>query len=299
MARAYAPRSGIDGAPRRDVGAARGRVDVGDTVGDWLGVLARGWPEHDALAWDRPGLQVGDPAWPVDRVLVSLDVTVDVLDEAARVAGTLVVAHHPLLLRPLPALTPGTAAGALALRAAVAGVAVAAAHTNLDAADDGTGTSDPVVAVLGLADVGPLLAPERDGARPLGRVGTLPAPATLGAVARAVAAGLGADAVRVVGDPDRGVRRVAVLGGAGADAAPAALAAGADVLVTGDVRHHAALDALALGLALVDAGHHATEAAAMPAFAARLAEHATAAGLGAPVVRSGVDTSPWTTVVAA
>ena len=270
---------------------------MGDTVGAWLAVLERGWPARDALAWDRPGLQVGDPAWRVARVLVALDVTAEVLDEAAAVPDTLLVAHHPLLLRPLTALTPATAAGRLALRAAVARVAVAAAHTNLDAADDGTGTSDPVVRALGLERVGPLLAPERPDARPLGRVGDLPAPLRLGDVARTVAAGLGAAGVRVVGPEDREVRRVAVLGGSGADAVGDALAAGADVLVTGDVRHHAALDALTLGLALVDAGHHATEAAAMPAFAARLAEHAAGAGLTAPVGVSGVATDPWTTVV--
>ena len=269
---------------------------MGDTVGAWLAVLEHGWPAHDALAWDRPGLQVGDPARSVARTLVALDVTADVLDEAAEVPGTLLVAHHPLLLRPLDALTPATAAGRLALRAAEARVAVAAAHTNLDAADDGTGTSDPVVRALGLAAVGPLCAPARPGARPLGRVGDLPVPMRLDALGRAVGTALGASSVRIVGPADREVRRVAVLGGSGADAAADALAAGADVLVTGDVRHHAALDALAQGLALVDAGHHATEAAAMPAFAARLAEHAAAAGLAAPVVRSQVVTDPWATV---
>lgn len=272
---------------------------MGDTVGSWLAAIERGWPTRDALGWDHPGLQVGDPARGVARVLVALDVTAAVIDEAASVDGTLLVAHHPLLLRPLAAVTPATAAGALALRAAAAGVAVAAVHTNLDAADDGTGTSDPVVAVLALTDVGPLVAPEREGARPLGRVGDLPEPRRLDAVARAVAAGLGTASVRLVGEPARVVHRVAVLGGSGADAVPDALAAGADVLVTGDVRHHAALDARTLGLALIDAGHHATEAAALPAFAARLAEHGAAAGLVAPVVRSDVDTAPWSTVAAA
>jgi putative NIF3 family GTP cyclohydrolase 1 type 2 len=72
-----------------------------------------------------------------------------------------------------------------------------------------------------------------------------------------------------------------------------ALAVGADVLVTGDVRHHAALDALELGLAVIDAGHHATEVAAMPVFAQRLAAAAATHGLRAKVVLSEVTTSPW------
>jgi putative NIF3 family GTP cyclohydrolase 1 type 2 len=168
-----------------------------------------------------------------------------------------------------------------------------AAHTNLDAADDGAGTSDPVVALLGLVDVTPLCAPATPGARPLGRVGDLPEGLKLRDLARRLGDGLPAPGVRFTGTGDRAVRRVAVLGGSGTSAVPEALAAGADVLVTGDVRHHAALDALELGLALIDAGHHATESAAMPVFAARVAEAAAQQGLSARVALSEVNTTPW------
>jgi len=266
---------------------------LGDTVGAWMDLVHDVYPPSDALPWDRPGLQVGDPSWPVERVLVSLDVTRAVLDEAAGGPPTLLLAHHPLLLQPLVSLTPDTAAGSLALRAARDGTAVAAAHTNLDAADDGAGTSDPVVALLGLLGPVPLCAPAAPGARALGRVGDLPAPATLRDLARRIADGLPAPSVRFSGAPDRMIGRVAVLGGSGTGAVDDAITAGADVLVTGDVRHHVALDALELGLALIDAGHHATEVAAMPAFAANIARAASARGLGAPVVLSAVTTTPW------
>lgn len=266
---------------------------MSDTVGAWLDVVEAAYPLADALDWDRPGLQVGDPADDVARVLVSLDVTRAVIVEAAAIENTLLLAHHPLLLSPLASLTTATAAGSLALRAARAGVTVAAAHTNLDAADDGSSTSDPVVVLLGLRDVRPLCAPARPGARPMGRVGDLPRPLTLADVAHVIGADLPSPDVRIVGDAELIVRRVAVLGGSGGSAVPDALAAGAQVLVTGDVRHHLALDAAELGLALIDAGHHATEVAAMPAFAARLEQVAQARGLDAAVVRSQVDTTPW------
>ncbi len=266
---------------------------MSDTVEAWLSLVHELYPATDAAEWDRPGLQVGDPAWPVERVLIALDVTTAVLEEAARHPATLLLAHHPLLLHPLRALTPETAAGSLALRAARDGVAVAAAHTNLDAADDGAGTSDPVVAVLGLLDVVPLCPPVSPGARAMGRVGDLPEPMTLRALARRIADALPAPATRLCGAPERTVQRVAVLGGAGVSAVPDAIAAAADVLVTGDVRHHAALDALELGLALVDAGHHATESAAMPAFAQRIAAAARQRGLDAPVGLSTIATTPW------
>jgi dinuclear metal center YbgI/SA1388 family protein len=265
---------------------------VSDTVGSWIDLVHALYPPSDAAAWDHPGLQVGDPRWPVSRVLVTLDVTSAVLDEAASPA-TLVLAHHPLLLQPLRALTPDTAAGALALRAARAGTAVAAVHTNLDAAADGAGTSDPVVAALGLVDVVPLCPPAVPGARPMGRVGDLAEPMGLRELARRVAGTLPAPSARFSGDAERPVRRVAVLGGSGTSAVPDAIRAGADVLITGDVRHHVALDALELGLALIDAGHHATEVAAMPTFAARLSRAAVDRGLGAEVVLSSVTTTPW------
>lgn len=264
-----------------------------DTVGAWIDMVHGLYPLSDAADWDHPGLQVGDPDWPVERVLVTLDVTGAVLDEAAAGPRTLVLAHHPLLLQPLRALTPATATGALALRAARAGVAVAAAHTNLDAADDGAGTSDPVVELLGLTGARPLCPPASPGARGMGRVGDLPESTSLGELARRIAEGLPAPGARRCGARERRVTRVAVLGGAGTSAVPDALAAGADVLVTGDVRHHVALDALELGLALIDAGHHATEVAAMPAFAERVAAGARRQGLNAPVVISEVRTAPW------
>lgn len=269
---------------------------MSDTVGAWIDLVHALYPPSDALEWDHPGLQVGDPRWPVERILVTLDVTAAVIEEAADGRRTLILAHHPLLLQPLRSLTPASAAGALALAAARAGVAVAAAHTNLDAADDGSGTSDPVVALLGLTDVMPLCAPAAPGARPMGRVGDLPAPSTLRALAERIAVALPAPGARLSGSPQRAIRRVAVLGGSGTSAVPDAIAAGADVLVTGDVRHHAALDALALGLALIDAGHHATESAAMPAFAASVARAGTSRGLTALVEVSSVTTAPWESV---
>ncbi|HEX9889480.1 MAG TPA: Nif3-like dinuclear metal center hexameric protein, partial [Nitriliruptorales bacterium] len=348
--------------------------------------------------WDQVGLHVGDPAWAVERVLVTLDVTRAVVTEAADGPPTLVLAHHPLLFRPLQRLTSQTASGAIALAAARADVAVAAAHTNLDVAADGAGTSDPVVQTLDLHDVRPLITELRDGGeaklavhvptealdavmtamwdagaghignydrcsfrvggtgtfRPLegtdpytgsvgevsheeeqrlevivprsragavvramvaahpyeevaydlfptlsgaevglGRVGTLPQPLTLRALAARVRDELPAPHLRYAGNPERLVRTVATVGGAGDSLIGAAIGSGADVYITGDLRHHVTLDALTLGLALIDAGHHATEQAAMPVWIERLREGARAEGLEAELVASRVDTTPW------
>ena len=127
---------------------------MADRVSDWIALLHERYPPEDAATWDRVGLQVGDPDGAVERVLVCLDVTDSVLEEAGRVGASLVLAHHPLLLRGLERLTPDSAPGRLALRAARQGTAVAAAHTNVDVAESSTTT--PIVELLGLERVRPL-----------------------------------------------------------------------------------------------------------------------------------------------
>lgn len=369
-----------------------------DTVGDWLRLVDEHWPTANASSWDAPGLHVGSRDWSVERVLVALDVTAEVIEEAAAEPHTLVLAHHPLLLSGVSRLTPDTAGGGLALQAARAGVAIAAAHTNLDVAADGTGTSDPVADALGLVDVRPLttelrdsrdvklvvfvpadhteavldavaaaggggvgdyercsfrvtgtgtftprgaadpyigaidkpeevtedrlevLVPRRgagavitamlaahpydevaydlvplvDGADVgFGRVGRLAEPLPLREVAARLRDGLPSPHLRTAGDRERQVEAVACVGGSGMSLVGAAQAAGADVFVTGDCKHHDVLDALAVGLAVIDAGHHGTEAAALPAFCEALAADAGRRGLSAPVLGSSVNTDPW------
>lgn len=280
-------------------------MEAADRVGQWVALVDGRYPERDAQAWDATGLQVGDPDDPVTAVLVCLDVTPETLAEAGEAGAELVLAHHPLLFRPLARLTPATAPGRLALHAARQRIAVLAAHTNLDAAVPGT--SDPVADLLGLAgsvSLQPLAAPpggdadaDDSGGAPRGKgiglVGELSPPRTLRALAAAIRQGLPAPHLRVAGDLDALVTRVAVCGGAGDALVGAALEAGAQVLVTGDLRHHVALDALTLGLAVVDAGHHATEAAALPRLAAELEAAARRHGLTARVLASGVVTDPW------
>jgi dinuclear metal center YbgI/SA1388 family protein len=260
-----------------------------DRLLQWMDLVDSCYAPDHAAAWDTVGLQVGDPDYPVTDVLVSLDVTEAVLDEAQQRGADLVVAHHPLLFRPLPRLTQGTAAGKPALRAARSGCAVLAIHTNFDAAP---GTTAPIVELLELRAVHPLEPLDDAPTLGLGRVGMLPALSLRDAASR-LAAGLPAPHLRVAGPLDRQLQRVAACGGAGDSLIAAAHAAGADLYVTGDLRHHVALDAMAMGMALIDAGHDATEAAALPALCERLATAAAARGLTAGLLASTTTTEPW------
>lgn len=211
------------------------------TVLDYLDSRA---PFATAEAWDNVGLLVGNPADPVSRILVALDVTPGAVEAAVAVGANLMVTHHPVIFSPLPQLDSHS----LPYRLAKAGISVIAAHTNLDKADGGV--NDTLAARLGLTDV----RPADDG---MCRIGTLPAAITAAAFARHVATALGTT-VRIT-DANAAIRTVAVCGGSGGDFIEDS-SCKVDALVTGEVRHHQWLAAAQRGLTVVEAGHYATEA---------------------------------------
>ncbi len=221
-------------------------------------VIPFAWAEP----WDRVGLLVGDRASTVTRILVSLDPTHGALERAAEAGANVLVTHHPAFLDPLEAVVASRGAAGVAFEAARRGIALIACHTNLDRSPQG---ADALPATLGLAIRGPLEArdeadrPDLPAGTPLG--GRLCAPGdldTLGALAEAVGARLGVG-TRIWGDAASRVTLVALAPGSGRSLIPFALAAGADALVTGELRYHEAHDALERGLTVIEAGHDATE----------------------------------------
>jgi dinuclear metal center YbgI/SA1388 family protein len=143
------------------------------------------------------------------------------------------------------------------------------------------------------ADVYPLHVASALG---LGRVGRLPAPARLHELVERLGRGLPAPGLRWAGDPERSVERVAVLGGSGGEEVAAAVDAGAEVYVTGDLKHHQVLDALAAGMACIDATHAATEWAALPGLVERLRADAAGRGWQADVRLSSIAPHPFSTM---
>jgi dinuclear metal center YbgI/SA1388 family protein len=137
-------------------------------VRDVIAVVDRLAPFELAERWDHVGLQVGSPADEVHGVLVTLEVDDAALDEAARVGCDVLLVHHPLIFDPLERLSDDTEAGRLALGAAREGVAVIAAHTNLDKARGGI--ADVVAGMLGLEATVPLAPAESDSLKLVGFV---------------------------------------------------------------------------------------------------------------------------------
>jgi len=130
----------------------------------------------------------------------------------------------------------------------------------------------------------------------LGRIGFLDLPVTLAALAAKVKDILQAQSVRYGGCPDALVKTVAVCGGSGSDLWPLARRRGADVLVTGDIRYHAARDMQAAGMHFVDAGHFATERVVLPELRDNLSKALAAAGIPLEIMVSGMEREPWFTV---
>ncbi|WP_035849689.1 Nif3-like dinuclear metal center hexameric protein [Kitasatospora azatica] len=256
------------------------------------------YPPQWAESWDAVGLVCGDPDDQVRRVLFAVDPVQAVVEEAVAWGADLVVTHHPLYLRGTTSVAATSFKGRVVHTLIRAGIALHVAHTNADHADPGV--SDALAEAIGLKTTGPLVADPTDpaGRRGSGRIGELPEPLPLAAFAAQVAAGLPATAtgVRVAGDQDRTIRRVAVCGGSGDSFLAEARAAGVDAYVTADLRHHPASEAAeaASDLALVDAAHWATEWPWLNLAARDLGAAATRHGWQLETRVSTLVTDPWT-----
>ncbi len=232
-------------------------VRVKDILG-WIDSLA---PFRFAESWDNCGLQVGNPQEPITRLLVALDPSTPVLAEARERGCQCVVTHHPLLLHPLSSIRTDSWPGSVVESAVFGGISIIAAHTNLDTARHGTNAQ--LAQLLGLAITGPL-----DGEPSLcqdslyggmGVVGLLAREATAQEIGAELKNALGAVCVRIAGDGKKRVVRVAVCSGSGGSLIGKALAWGADLFITGDLKYHDARLAEEHGLAVIDIGHFASE----------------------------------------
>lgn len=247
------------------------------------------WPPERAEGWDAVGTVCGDPDAEVDRVLFAVDPVREVAEEAVRLGAQLVVTHHPLYLRGTTTVAASHFKGRVVHTLIKHGIALHVAHTNADTADPGV--SDALAGALGLRVLGPLV-PDNG----LGRICEVDPPETLRAFAARAAERLPATAqgVRVAGDLDATVRRVAVSGGSGDGLFDAVRAAGVDAFLTADLRHHPASEAVQHSpVGLVDAAHWATEWPWCELAAAQLDEISDRHGWNLRVHVSKTVTDPW------
>lgn len=204
-------------------------------------------PVQTAMDFDNVGLLIGDKNRTVTKAVVSLDITADTVEEAAALGCELIISHHPVIFRPLKHLHTRDAAYLLAHR----DIAAVCMHTNLDLSND-FGVNLCLAAALGLQNV------RQSACGECLFIGELAEKADMTAFAAHAKAALSCTGLRYT-DKKAHVQTVAVASGAGGSEVFAAAEEGADVLVTGEIKHHEILAANSLGVNVLDAGHFKTE----------------------------------------
>ena len=205
-------------------------------IADIISIIESFAPVQLQEPYDNAGLQVGDPQASVTAVLLCLDVTTDIVAEAIERGCNLIISHHPLLFGGIKSVTTSTECGRIVIDAVRHNIAIYSAHTNLDRAREGV--SWEIARMLGLRDIEVLQKDHADPGVGLGIVGQIEQVPTLEFL-RKVKDIFHVKCLRYSDNfPSLTVKRVAVCGGAGASLIREAVRAGADVMVTGDVKYH-------------------------------------------------------------
>lgn len=250
------------------------------TVNDIIKVMDGIAPPNLAEPWDNVGLLVGRSSNTVKKLMVALDVSPEVVEQAVEHKVQMLVTHHPVIFDPIKKMTDRSWQHKLLLDCAENKIAVYSAHTSLDSVLGGV--NDVLAEKIGLLHT-EVLVPAAGGEAGLGRVGCLHEPMTLQEFSEKIKTVLKLDNI-IAGDAGRRVSKVAVCGGAGAEFIDEALAAGADTFVTGDVKYHTAQNSVYSGLNIIDATHQGTELPMINTLADRIALRLTSGGFNAQVL---------------
>jgi dinuclear metal center YbgI/SA1388 family protein len=248
-------------------------------------IADRLFPFDEAESWDNCGVQIGNPDRLVSSVAFSLDPTPRTLRFASSNSCDLLITHHPLLLEPLRSISADRFLGRTILDAARLGVDILSLHTNLDAAPGGL--NDHLASTLGLQDV-IIPLPAR-----CARVGMLSGPLRVSALARKVGQDLSIPQIRVICEDDPEIQRVFIASGSGMGYFEEALRYRAEVVVTGDVRYHAAREALEMGTPVIDAGHYGLEKVAVRLLGTRFRKEFGSRGLQVTCIECDSEEEPF------
>ena len=218
-------------------------------------------PFETQESWDNSGFLVGSGEKEVKKVLVALDATEDVLNEAAEKGAELIITHHPVIFGALKEFHPKN----IAFLAAEKGIAIISAHTCLDIADGGV--NDCLAAALELENVVKV-----DDGEGLMRMGELEESLSCEEFVKYVAGKLNVGGIKYT-PTDKKIRKVAVCGGSGGDLYPFAIKAGADAFVTANIKHNQWIEMRRKGFCVLDAGHFCTENTVIEPLAKKLSAY--------------------------
>ncbi len=248
--------------------------------------LEEDFPVSLAYDWDNVGLQVGQMNQTVDKILITLDVTLEVINEAIMMGANMIVAHHPMLFRPIKQILTDQLSGQMIEHLIKHDIVLYIMHTNYDISNQGM--NKMLAEKLELADTEIIeFITEEEG---LGRLGSV-AETTLQDVVSRVKTAFDIKYVRAIGELHQKVRKIAIVGGSGSSVIDQVIALGADLLITGDITYHHALDMKNAGLLGIDPGHHIEVA-----FVDALHHILTSEFEDILIVKSKINTNPYQTI---
>ena len=229
------------------------------TFQQWLEELA---PPELAASWDNVGLQVGHPENRVQKVMISLDPSLSVVNEAIQFQCNLIITHHPLIFKPLNRINLDEPVGRVLQLAILNGISVLSAHTNLDAANGGV--NDALTSLLGLNNVKSVqeagVSLDETVLASIVRVGYFDKSMNITELSSFLKERLRIEKVTVVSASETvQIRKVLICGGSGGGAVKLAVELDCDALISGDIKYHDAMYAMETGLAVFDVGHFASE----------------------------------------
>ena len=216
-------------------------------------ILEKEYSPEYACDWDNVGLLAGRRDKEVKKILLALDATDEVVKMASDQGVDMLITHHPMLFSPVRRVTDDDMNGRRLLSLIRSDISYYAMHTNYDS----RGMADLAARLMELQEC-TVLEEIKDG-EGIGRVGVLPERMTLEECAQRVKQAYGIPNVKIFGDPDCEVYSAAICPGAGKSTMPEALRFGCDVYITGDIDHHTGIDAVYLGMCVIDAGHYGIE----------------------------------------
>ncbi|WP_300276091.1 Nif3-like dinuclear metal center hexameric protein [Peptacetobacter sp.] len=232
-------------------------------LNDIITKIENKYPLNLAYEWDNVGLIVGDLSSDIKKIMTVLEANESVVDEAIDKNVNLIVTHHPFIFGKIKKITTDDYKGKLIHKLIKNNISIYSMHTNFDIAFDGL--NDYFMKIMEIKNTKVLDKIDSyqdycDGETyGLGRIGELEESIKLKDLCNKIKKILKADSLRVVGDLEKEISKVAVVTGSGSEFAKLALNEGADVILTGDVKYHDAQDVLDMGMNLVDCGHFDSE----------------------------------------
>lgn len=241
-----------------------------------------------AESWDNSGYQIKIHDGNINKIMVAMEITDAVIDEAISVSADVIVTHHPLIFTPVKEISNENIPGRYITKLIQNKISVISEHTNFDKVDGGN--NDYIGKLMGIGNI-----------RYLGddegycRTGSFDEPVALKDVAHLISERFNIDEAffHVIGNPERKIKSLAWCSGAGSEFIVLAASKGIDLFITGDVKYHTAQMASELGISVIDAGHYGTEIIFVDNMAEKLSEYTKKNKMEIEIVKSSVDINPY------